>query len=93
MEYVCILDMLALMRALTNDKDELAFYRILDLLPRIGSIYANNIVSALMNEGISLQTIDKYRNRDFYKYLEKLIETVLSARNETEIGNQFEILY
>ena len=46
-----------------------------------------------MNEGISLQTIDKYRNRDFYKYLEKLIETVLSARNETEIGNQFEILY
>lgn len=93
MEYVCILDMLALMRALTNDKDELAFYRILDLLPRIGSAYANDVVTSFMENGICQEAIEPYKKRDFFKFLQKLLDVLTDAKEESDMESQFSGLY
>ena len=93
MEYTCVLDMLALMRAYTNPKDELAFYRILDLLPRIGSAYANKVVSDLMRLGINTDSIYAYKKLAFYPHLSRMVTTLVNTAWEMDIASQFEHLY
>ena len=43
LEHTCIVDVLAYLRCLTNPSDQLAWFRILKLLPHIGDIYAGRI--------------------------------------------------
>ena len=92
MEFSCILDMLAFLKALTNDADELAFYRILDLMPRIGSVNANKVVKSLMEKGICEAALAEYKKKDFYGYLQQLLSVLDSVRDEESLECQYDML-
>jgi DNA helicase-2/ATP-dependent DNA helicase PcrA len=45
LEYECVRDIMAYMRAIVNPHDELAWFRTIDVLPGIGDVYAQQVLS------------------------------------------------
>ena len=77
LDHVCIQDMLAYMRTVTNPADELAWYRILCLLPGIGDINASKIAK---NCSTNLKFLTSgYENRIFARYLSMLQSTEMQV--------------
>lgn len=75
LERTAVKDILAFLRIMTNDKDELAWFRILQLYPGIGKTYAKKISAKIASEGSDvLNTI--YPKKTFAKYLKKLKQTI-----------------
>ena len=93
MEMACILDMLAFMRAVTNNKDELAFYRILDALPYIGEKYAHYVVDTLMISGVSIASVENYKKNNFYNVLCVMLELIGRVKEMKNITEQYDAIY
>lgn len=84
LDHVCIQDMLAFLRTVANPADELAWYRILCLLPGIGDINAHKIAK---NCSSNLQFLTEgYEKRVFAPYLNRLrsIEAQASVIHDSD---------
>jgi len=78
LDHVCIQDMLAYLRLLINPLDELAWYRVLCIIPGIGDIYAgklSHIFSASTSPDISA-----FKTRKFFSFIEDLLQEVKNAK-------------
>lgn len=76
LEKVVVRDILSFLRIITNEKDEIALYRILQLYPGIGKGYSGKITAAVAEKGLSvLPTL--YPKAGFHQYLEELYERLM----------------
>jgi DNA helicase-2/ATP-dependent DNA helicase PcrA len=90
MEKVVIKDILAFLRLSVNIKDEIAMFRILQLYPGIGKIYAKKI-SELVAESNFDAVKEKYKKRAFLKYIEE-IENVIKDLSSKNLKDQMDFL-
>lgn len=90
MERVIIKDLLAFLRILVNEKDELAWFRILQLYPGIGKTYANKISKIIISDNID-EAIKKYKKRAFATFLEEVKTTFLNL-SSMEFEKQMDFL-
>lgn len=75
LEKVVIRDILSFLRVSVNEKDELALFRILQLYPGIGKVYAKRIAESIIQTDF-LTAIDKYKKQKYGIYLQELYEAV-----------------
>ena len=54
-------DILSFLKILVNESDEIAWFRILQLYPNIGTFYAKKISSEIIENGIDILISDKYK--------------------------------
>ena len=75
MEKVIIKDLLAFLRLSVNDKDELAFFRLLQLYPGIGKTYAQKIATLIVSDSFD-KAKNTYKKRVFAPYITELENTI-----------------
>ncbi len=80
LEKPAVKDCLAFLRIINNPKDELAFFRILQLYPGIGDTYSRRI-SAEIPEYSFPAIITKYRKRPFSIYLKEFYDFMGGLQN------------
>ena len=90
MEKSVIKDLLAFLRVFINTKDEIAMYRILQLYPGIGKVYATKI-SKIISENSFNEAIEKYKKRAFSKFLTELLN-VINEYSEKNLQEQMKYL-
>jgi len=80
MEHVCVMDMIAYLKCITNPYDTLAWFRILQVHPGIGDTFARNISQDC---GINPKFLieNQYTKRAFYSELELLHNKMNSIRH------------
>ena len=71
LEKPAIKDILAFVRCAVNDKDELAYFRLLQLYPGLGVKFSKTISSEIVSHDFNY-VIDKYKKRKFNQYLVEL---------------------
>lgn len=82
LERVVVKDVLAFVRIMVNNKDELAWFRILQLYPGIGKTYAKKIASDIAKNGPDiLSTI--YPKRAFKEHLEAVKAMIDIHKNDS----------
>lgn len=74
-------DILAYVRCLVNHKDEIAWYRILQLLPGIGKTYSRRISAVCHEKGMEALIDGTYERRRFYGELTGLHEHLVRMEN------------
>ena len=77
-----IKDILAYLRLVTNQHDEISWYRILKLYIGIGPVYAKRIAGICVNEGYEGLKNNPYSKKTFYKSICKLQKLLLSCREK-----------
>ncbi len=75
LEKAVIKDLLAFVRLSVNIKDEIASYRLLQMYPGIGKTFAKKISEIIAKDGTDA-AVEKYKKRQFAKYLEDFTETI-----------------
>lgn len=65
-------DIICYLRIMVNERDEIAWYRVLQLIDGIGKTYARNLASDLKNSGSEGLLRNRYSKRSFQKDLEVL---------------------
>lgn len=91
MEQRCVQDMLAFLKVLTNiQNDEISWFRILDIIPGIGDVYANRLVNLINNSDFLIN--NDFGKKKFYPYLVELNTYLQRAINAESIDIQFDIL-
>lgn len=68
MEKSFVKDIFAYLRVIVNVKDEVSWFRILQLYPGIGPTYAKRISEAICNEGIEYLNSPKHAKKKFAEY-------------------------
>lgn len=94
LEHVCVQDMLAYLRCLTNPFDELAWFRILKLHPGIGDKYSRDIASLCSKDRNFLEN-NLYKKKNFYEEL-LLLKKEFDKNKELDFHsafNEFLIFY
>ena len=92
LEHACVQDMLAYLRCYVNHTDELAWFRILKLIPEIGDTYGARIASNCLQE--DFLTKNTYTKKSFYKYLVELDDFYKNIRKiNVESTEEFELLF
>lgn len=80
MEHAVVKDILAFLRVAVNDKDELAWFRILQLYPGIGKTFAKRIADAVLSKDIN-ELDNLYKTRSFAEYLPEIKNAILQIRD------------
>lgn len=75
LERAAVKDVLAFVKIMSNDKDELAWFRILQQYPGVGKTYAKKIATAISIEGIGA-LLTMYSSRSFAPYLIELNDMI-----------------
>ena len=89
-EKSAIKDIIAYVKVASNFKDELSWFRILQLYPGIGKGYANKISKSISQNGISI--LDSlYAKRKFAPYLHE-IKTLIQKLSEAPLNQQIKYL-
>lgn len=92
MDHAAIIDLLAFFRVIVNFKDELAWFRLLQLIPGIGDTYARNISSLSLIDTDFLIN-NPYQKRPFYQGLFEFNEFMSSIFNTQNEDDNFSVLY
>lgn len=69
-----IKDIFAFLKVSVNDKDELAWFRLLQLYPNIGIVYAKKLTENILKNGVEELLNDKYNGRKYAEYFEDIYE-------------------
>ena len=89
MEKPTVKDVLAFLRVSVNEKDEIAWFRLLQLYPGIGKTFAQRMATLLLEEDFSAVG-KKYGKRQFYPYVEELWQTIKDIKElSLKAGLQF----
>lgn len=80
LEHVCVQDMLAYLRCMTNPLDELSWFRLLKIHPGIGDKYARDIATLCFTDREFLKN-NSYTKRVFYNELLLLKEEMDKNKN------------
>jgi DNA helicase-2/ATP-dependent DNA helicase PcrA len=70
-----IKDIMAYLKILVNIKDEISWFRIFQLYPNIGPVYARKLTLGIIENGIEELNKDKHKNKKYGQYLSKIYET------------------
>lgn len=89
LEHQCIVDMLAILKAISNPSDELSWFHILDILPGIGEVYAHKVMSDL-KDGTLDRDGSPWKKKKFYSDLVSLRAFVEEMRNNSDIACVFD---
>ena len=81
MERAFVKDILAFLKVINNDIDEISWFRLLKLLPNIGSTYANKIISGILENGLDELIDVKYSNRKYGAKLPSLHKSIHELSN------------
>ena len=79
-----VLDILAYLRILVNEGDELAWYRVLRLYEGVGSKYAQVMSESAIEKGANLLRENEYRNRAFKHALLDLYDRYQAWKKEED---------
>lgn len=90
MERPTVKNILSFLRLCVNEKDELSYYRLLQLYPGIGKTYAQKLAGMLSREGFEKAKIT-YKKRTFAPYLAEL-EEELALLKTKKLAEQLEEL-
>lgn len=93
LEHQCIIDILNYFRIISNPKDELAWFHVLDLLPGIGEVYAHRILADFGTDLFLCNEI--YKKKSFYeemRHLHGLWSGLYHSSNKLDFIRQFEII-
>ncbi len=69
-----IKDIFSFLKVSVNDKDELAWFRLLQLYPNIGIVYAKKLTESILKNGVEELLDDKYNGRKYAEYFEDIYE-------------------
>ncbi len=69
MEQECVRDVLAFMKVLVNEKDEVAWFRVFKIYPNIGHVYGRRLVEGINQDGIESLNDNKHKKRKYGEYL------------------------
>lgn len=89
LEHQCIVDMLAILKAISNPSDELSWFHILDILPGIGEVYAHKVMSDL-KDGTLDRDGSPWKKKKFYSDLVSLRAFVEEMRSNSDIACVFD---
>lgn len=77
MERAFVKDILAFLKVINNDMDEISWFRILKLLPNIGSTYANKIIAGILKNGLKELMDTSYTKKKYGQRLPNLYNTIV----------------
>ena len=81
-ELQAIVDMLSLLRVISNQSDELAWFSTLDILPGIGDAYASKLTNELKATGYI--DAENYKTCSFYEDLKELLGVISGAKHSAK---------
>lgn len=89
LEHECIVDMLAIFKAISNPSDELSWFHLLDILPGIGEVYAHKVMNDL-KDGTLDREDSPWKKKKFYEDLVSLRAFVEEMRSNNDLEYVFD---
>lgn len=86
-----IKDIFSFLKVSVNEKDELAWFRLLQLYPNIGIVHAKKLTESIIKNGVDELLDDKYNGRKYSEYFEDIYEKVNYLKG-LNIGDQLDYL-
>lgn len=91
LERAFVKDILAYVKIIVNPKDEISWFRIFQLYPGIGPIYARKLTQGIIENGIDELINEKHTKKKYGKFLPNLYNAVKDLENK-EFSEQIDLI-